>query len=68
MDDEDNGIGVGVFFSNSKAVTADHNLTVDQALGTKIVVKIPGITCLLIGRAFHVCKQLSDWCGMPLQP
>ncbi|KAL0025280.1 hypothetical protein WJX79_000109 [Trebouxia sp. C0005] len=41
MDDEDNGIGVGVFFSNSKAVTADHNLTVDQALGTKIVVKIP---------------------------
>ena len=25
VDDEDNGVGVGVFFSRSTAVTADHN-------------------------------------------
>jgi len=42
VDDEDNGVGVGVFFSRSTAVTADHNLTVDQILGTEVLVKIPG--------------------------
>ncbi|KAL0019938.1 hypothetical protein WJX77_012405 [Trebouxia sp. C0004] len=41
VDDEDDGVGVGVFFSRSTAVTADHNLTVDQVLGTKVLVKIP---------------------------
>ena len=42
--DEDNifGVGVGVFFSKSKAVTADHNLTVSQGVGTQVVVQIPG--------------------------
>ena len=41
MDEENNG-GVGVFFSKSKAVTADHNLTVSQGVGTQVVVQIPG--------------------------
>ena len=56
VDDEDNGVGVGVFFSRSRAVTADHNLTVNQVLGTKVMVRIPG-------NGFHVtyvlqrCKQ-----------
>ena len=42
IDDEDNGVGVGVFFSKSKAVTADRNLSVDQVPGTKVLVKLPG--------------------------
>lgn len=32
VNDEDNGVGVGVFFSRSRAVSADHNLTVDQVV------------------------------------
>ncbi len=42
VDDDRYGVGVGVFFSRSTAVTADHNWTVDQVLGTKVLVKIPG--------------------------
>lgn len=42
MDKDNNGVGVGVFFSKSKSVTADHNLTVSQGVGTKVVVQIPG--------------------------
>lgn len=42
MDEDNNGVGVGVFFSKSKAVTADHNLTVSQGVGTQVVVQIPG--------------------------
>ena len=30
------------FFSKSKAVMADHNLTVSQGVGTQVVVQIPG--------------------------
>ena len=37
IDEDSNGVGVGVFFSKSKAVTADHNLTASQ-----VVVQIPG--------------------------
>ncbi len=58
MDDEDNGVGVGVFFSKSRAVTADHNLTVDQVLGTKILVKIPG-NGFRVDSASEICKQLA---------
>ena len=53
MDDEDDGVGVGVFFSSFTAVTADHNLTVDQVLGTKVLVKIPG-------NGFHVVWALRS--------
>ena len=42
MDDDSNGVGVGVFFSKSKAVTADQNLTASQVVGTQVVVQIPG--------------------------
>ena len=42
MDEDNNGIGVGVFFSKSKAVTTDHNLTLSQGVGTQVVVQIPG--------------------------
>ena len=41
MDEDNNGVGVGVFFSKSKAVTADHNLTVSQGVGTQVVVQTP---------------------------
>ncbi len=56
VDDEDNGVGVGVFFSRSTAVTADHNLTVDQMLGTKVLVKIPGNDL----HVFEFCKDASS--------
>ena len=42
MDEDNNGVGVGIFFSKSKAVTADHNLSVSQGVGTQVVVQIPG--------------------------
>ena len=42
MDEDSNGVGVGVFFSKSKAVTVDHNLTASQVVGTPVVVQIPG--------------------------
>ena len=42
VDEDNNGVGVGVFFSKSKAVTADHNLTASQLVGTQVVVQIPG--------------------------
>ena len=42
MDEDSNGVGVGVFFSKSKAVMADHNLTASQVVGTQVVVQIPG--------------------------
>ena len=42
MDEDNTGVGVGVFFSKSKAVTDDHNLTVSQGVGTRDVVQIPG--------------------------
>ncbi len=42
MDEDSNGAGVGVFFSKSKAVTADHNLIASQVVGTQVVVQIPG--------------------------
>ena len=42
MDEDSNGVGVGVFFSKSKAVTADHNLIASQVVGTQVVVQIPG--------------------------
>lgn len=41
MDEGSNGVGVGVFFSKSKAVTADHNLNASQVVGTQVVVQIP---------------------------
>ncbi|KAL0052530.1 hypothetical protein WJX82_003467 [Trebouxia sp. C0006] len=41
IDQDRNGVGVGVFFSKSKAVTADHNLTASQVVGTKVVMQIP---------------------------
>ena len=41
MDEDNNGVGVGVFFSKSKAVT-NHNFTVSQGVGTQVVVQIPG--------------------------
>ncbi|DBA73556.1 TPA: hypothetical protein ACH3X2_009799 [Trebouxia sp. C0005] len=43
MDEDNNGVGVGIFFSKSKAVTADHNLSVSQGVGTQVVVQIPGL-------------------------
>ena len=42
MDEDNIGVGVGVFFSKSKAVTADHNLTLSQGVGTQVAVQIPG--------------------------
>ena len=42
IDQDRNGVGVGVFFSKSKAVTADHNLNASQVVGTQVVVQIPG--------------------------
>ena len=42
MDEDSSGIGVGVFFSKSKAVTADHNLTASHVVGSQVVVQIPG--------------------------
>lgn len=42
IDEDKKGVGVGVFFSKLKAVTADHNLTASQAVGTQVVVQIPG--------------------------
>lgn len=41
MDEDSNGVGVGVFFSKSKAVTTDHNLNASQVVGTQVVVQIP---------------------------
>ena len=42
IDEDRNCVGVGVFFSKSTAVTADHNLTASQVVGTQVVVQIPG--------------------------
>ena len=42
MDEDSNGVGVGVFFSKSKAVTANHNLTANHDVGSQVVVQIPG--------------------------
>ena len=52
MDENNNGVGVGVLFSKSKAVTADHNLTLSQGVGTQVVVQI-------LGNEFNVDTALS---------
>ena len=57
MDNENNGVGVGVFFSKSKAVTADHNLTVGQVEGTQVLVQLPGNE-FNVDTASTKCKQL----------
>ena len=55
MDEDSNGVAVGVFFSKSKAVTANHNLTASQAVGTQVVVQIPG-NGFNVGTALSRCK------------
>ena len=57
MDNESNGVGVGGFFSKSKAVTADHNLTVGQIEGTQVLVQIPGNE-FNVDTASTKCKKL----------
>ncbi len=57
LDEDSNGVGVGVFFSKSKAVTADHNLTASQVVGTQVVVQIPG-NGFNVDKALSRCKQL----------
>ena len=42
IDEDSNGVGVGFFFSKSKAVTADHNWSASQVVGTQVVVEVPG--------------------------
>lgn len=54
IDNNSHGIGVGVFFSKSKAVTADHNLTASQVVGTQVVVQIPG------NGSIQLCQDASS--------
>lgn len=42
MDDEGSGIVVDVLLSRQTATTADHSFTVDQVVGTRVLMKIPG--------------------------
>ena len=55
MDEDSNGVGVGVFFSKSKAVTANRNLTASPGVGTQAVVQIPG-NGFNVGTALSRCK------------
>ena len=42
LDDNNTGVGVGVFFSETRAVTADHNLLDRHSIGSGVEAIIPG--------------------------
>ena len=60
LDDNNNGVGVGVFFSETRAVTADHNLLDQHSIGSGVEAIIPGDQLQELGvMGKEVCRPLG---------